>query len=193
MARARLLAVATAVAVAAATVWLPASPAFAHTKLTGSTPKAKATVTKPTTTVTLKFSGLIKKAGTTVVVVRRRTRPPTATARPRRSTARSPSRSGRCRSAPITVRWRTVSSDGHPIQGSFTFTNQAAPPATASPTPTAAATDRADEAFVTSAMPLVRTAEDGGSSPLGWIAAVAAAVVVFALGLAWWRRRRTIS
>ena len=29
-----------------------------------------------------------------------------------------------------TVAWRVVSSDGHPVQGSFTFTIQAAPPAT---------------------------------------------------------------
>lgn len=192
MARSRLLAVATAVAVAAATVWLPASPAFAHTKLTGSTPKAKATVTKLTTTVTLTFSGLIKTAGTTVVVAGA----DKASYSDGAATAVDRTITQPVRPLPVgtvTVRWRTVSSDGHPIQGSFTFTNQAAPPATASPTPTAAATDRADEAFVTSAMPLVRTAEDGGSSPLGWIAAVAAAVVVFALGLAWWRRRRTIS
>jgi len=193
VARSRSLAVATAVAVAAATVWLPAAPAFAHTKLTGSTPKAEATVTKLTTTVTLKFSGLIKTAGTTVVVAG----PDKASYSDGAATAVDRTITQPVRPLPvgtITVRWRTVSSDGHPIQGSFTFTNHAAPPATPSPTPTAAATsaapDSADEAFVSTAMPLIRTAEDGGSSPLGSIAAVAAAVVVFALGFAWWRRRR---
>ncbi|MDG4827465.1 copper resistance protein CopC [Asanoa sp. WMMD1127] len=195
MFRARSLAVVAAAVVAATTALLPASPAFAHTKLTGSTPAAKATVREPVTELTLKFSGLIKKAGSTVVVSgadKLSYSEGAATAVDRTITQA-------VRPLPvgvITVRWRTVSSDGHPIQGTYTFTNRAAPPAATSPSPsvTSAAptpTPAAVEPTAASPVPVSRTASDDGSSPLGWIIAVVAAVIVFAGGLAWWRRRRT--
>ncbi|GIF77242.1 copper resistance CopC family protein [Asanoa siamensis] len=193
MSRARSLAVVAAV-VAALTAWLPAAPAFAHTKLTGSTPAAKGTVSKPITELTLTFSGLIKKAGTTVVV----SGPDKVSYSDGAAAAVDRTITQAVRPLPvgeITVRWRTVSSDGHPIQGSFTFTNKAAPPVAASPSPTAAATSSpapaAAEPTVAAAVPVSRTAAGEGSSPLGWIIAAVAAVLALGGGLVWWRRRRT--
>lgn len=196
MSRARSLAVAAAVVIAA-TVWLPAAPAFAHTKLTGSTPSAKATVNKPITDVTLKFSGLIKKAGTTVVV----SGPDKLSYSDGSATAVDRTITQAVRPLPlgvITVRWRTVSSDGHPIQGTFTFTNKAAPAIATSPSASPSSASAAPppaqataEPTVASAVPVSRTASDDASSPLGWIIGVVAALLVLAGGLAWWRRHRS--
>ncbi|WP_176985303.1 copper resistance CopC family protein [Asanoa ishikariensis] len=186
-----------AAVVVAATVWLPASPAFAHTKLTGSTPAAKATVRKAVTDVTLKFSGLIKKAGTTVVVAG----PDEVSYSDGAASAVDRTVTQAVRPLPvgtITVRWRTVSSDGHPIQGTFSFTNKVAPPVATSPSPNVAAatpspTPATAEPTAASPVPVSRTSSGRGSGPLGWIIAVVAAVIVFGGGLAWWRRRRAAS
>jgi methionine-rich copper-binding protein CopC len=189
MVRCRSLAVAAAVA---AVVLLPGSPAYAHTKLIGSTPAAKSTVSKPVANVTLTFSGLVKKAGTTVVV----SGPDKVSYSAGAATAVDRTVTQPVDPLPlgvITVRWRTVSSDGHPIEGSFTFTNKAAPPATPSPTPapTTAAAPTTDPPASPTPVAVSRTSTDDGSSPIGWIAGVAAAVAVFGAGFAWWRRRST--
>jgi hypothetical protein len=68
------------------------------------------------------------------------------------------------------VGWRTVSVDGHTIQGSFTFTNRAA------------------AAVPTTAAPI--TTSSPGS--FGWIVggASVAALAAAAVAARWWRRRR---
>jgi methionine-rich copper-binding protein CopC len=166
----------------------PATPASAHTKLSKAVPPAKATVTKPVEAVTLTFSGLVKQAGSSVVVTGAdgtgyavddaRALDKTITQRVR------PLGVG-----VITVAWRTVSGDGHKISGSYTFTNRyAAPPSpspsVASPSPVVVATASAV------AIPVADVAED--SMSVGALAAVGAgAVAVLAvLVLLMLRRRR---
>ncbi|SNS59547.1 hypothetical protein SAMN05421812_10148 [Asanoa hainanensis] len=110
----------------------PATPAAAHTKLAKSVPAAKSTVTKPVTALTLTFSGLIRQDGTVVVVrgadgAKYQDAAPTVLDK----TITQPVRP--LAVGAVKVEWKTVSSDGHPISGSYTFTNKVAPPG---PTPT---------------------------------------------------------
>jgi methionine-rich copper-binding protein CopC len=65
-----------------------------------------------------------------------------------------------------TVNWRVVSSDGHPIDGSFAFTASTGTSGTATPRPSDAPTIPAAAA---------------GAGATGW--AIAAAVAIFALGI----------
>ena len=178
---------------------LPATPALAHTELSATSPAAKSTVRKPVTTVTLTFSGLIKTAGAEVMV----TGPDGASYSD--GNARQVDRKITQQVKPlpvgaVKVAWRTVSSDGHPMKGSFTFTNRAAPPA-ASPTPSAgpdsAPTTGAPATSVAAASsgPAVAPAagsrdDENSGSAVGWVIAIAAVIVlaVFGGGL-WWRRR----
>lgn len=115
-----------------------AAPAFAHDELIGSTPAAGSAVDTLPAEVTLTFSGvLLDEPGATVVEVTdasgtdltggdpvldgtRLTQPLTGTA-----------------SGEVTVIWRVVSSDGHPISDEFTFTvgSAVAPLESATPLP----------------------------------------------------------
>lgn len=124
----RHAATAAALLIALFVVVGPATPAAAHTKLARSVPAAKATVTRPVTAVTLTFSGLIKRAGTEVEVVGtdgKDVRTGDVTVLDKTVTAPvSPLPLGR-----ITVRWQTVSADGHALTGEYAFSNKApAPP-----------------------------------------------------------------
>ncbi|GIF47376.1 hypothetical protein DFJ67_6806 [Asanoa ferruginea] len=170
----------------------PATPASAHTKLSKAVPAAKATVTKPLETVTLTFSGLIKQAGTKVVVTGAdgsAYQVDGAKALDKTITQPvSPLGVG-----VITVAWQTVSGDGHKISGSYTFTNKYAPPAPSpSPSPSAASPSPVSAAASPTAVTVpVAAIDEGGMSPVGLAAAGAGAVVVLAiLVLVLLRRRR---
>ncbi|QJW34955.1 copper resistance CopC family protein [Cellulosimicrobium protaetiae] len=98
-----------------------------------------------------------------------------------------------------TVAWRVVSSDGHPIEGTFAFTVAAQPEAPVSEEPTTdeatpeetasedAPADAAEDTTSESATPAATDAEDGGSSivpvlvGLGALVVAAAVVVVVVL------------
>ncbi|MDF2554855.1 MAG: uncharacterized protein K0R60_750 [Microbacterium sp.] len=90
----------------------------------------------------------------------------------------------------ISVAWRVVSSDGHPISGEFAFEVAAAPaPAPTEPSPTAAApaTTPAEPAPQTSAPSPTATAvpaEQTGADPLPWILGGIGLLVV--IGLVVW-------
>jgi methionine-rich copper-binding protein CopC len=195
----------TALAVTAMTVAAPAAPAMAHTVLSRTAPAAKSTVTRPVTSVTLTFTGLIKKPGTAVAV----TGPDRASYSDGDPQVLDRTVTQKVRPLPvgaITVAWRTVAGDGHPLQGSFAFTNRAAPPAASPPAATAptataptATPPAASPPAVTapavapagqSAEPAARAGGDGSTSALVW-AGIAVAGLVLALlgGLLWWRRR----
>ncbi|UYK38932.1 copper resistance CopC family protein [Microbacterium terricola] len=102
-------------------------------------------------------------------------------------------------SGEITVLWKVVSSDGHPISGEFAFTVEAAEPtasASAAPTATASGSASASAQPSETPSPTATTAGDeaGSSSALPWIIgggialAVVAAVVYLVV-----RRPRTSS
>ncbi|WP_179150817.1 copper resistance CopC family protein [Leifsonia sp. NCR5] len=84
-----------------------------------------------------------------------------------------------------TVTWRTVSADGHPIDGAYTFTY--AGPVPPSPTPTATPTAVAPTATpspsVTSAKPFAEAST--ASAPTGLIATIVIAVLVVAGVVLW--------
>ncbi|MBB2903178.1 hypothetical protein FHR75_004020 [Kineococcus radiotolerans] len=96
------------------------------------------------------------------------------------------------------VVWRVVSSDGHPIQGTFGFTVTAAPagPAvTGEPTPTATPTSTSTPALTSvsedSRAAVAAGASAGGSGFSGaQVAAIAAAVLVLAGAVLFALRRR---
>lgn len=185
---------AAALAVAALAVVVPAAPAAAHTKLSKTSPAAEATTTKPVAAVTLTFSGLVKKPGTEVVV----TGPDKASYSTGDATVRDKTITQQVAALPVgtvTVTWRTVATDGHPLKGSYTFTNKAAPPVAAT-TPPAAATTPPVTAQPSPTVVPVRAAaaetDDGGPAGLAW--GIGGGVLVVALlagGLVWWRRRPT--
>lgn len=178
---ARLGAAATALLAALALVLL-ASPAYAHDELIGSDPASGAQVDALPAEITLTFSGvLLDEPGATEVVV--------TDAAGNDLTASDPVLDGTRLTQPlqgdaageVTVIWRVVSSDGHPVSDQFTFTvgdgSAVAPTGTApSPTETAPASD------------------DEGVSPAVWIgvgvAIFASLIGVFAVTSSANRRRR---
>ncbi|MFY1693056.1 copper resistance CopC family protein [Plantactinospora sp. WMMB782] len=191
MNRNRLRCAAATLLVGALVVVLPASPASAHTELSRTSPAAKSTVSKALTAVTLTFSGLVKKPGTTVTV----TGPDTISYSDAEPQVLDRTITQKVKPLPvgaITVAWRTVSADGHPIKGTFTFTNRFAPPTpTAEPSPTAEATPTAHPTTPPAASPAAAEADDDdGSSPALWWAVILGAVLAVAVGAALLLRRR---
>ncbi|WP_183499080.1 copper resistance CopC family protein [Microbacterium invictum] len=100
-----------------------ASPAFAHDELIGTEPAAQSTVEALPDELVLTFSGvLLDDAGATAVAV--------LDASCTSLTAGDPVIDGTKVIQPVTagadgvvtVQWRVVSSDGHPISGEYTFT-----------------------------------------------------------------------
>lgn len=170
---------------------LPAGPALAHTELTATSPAAKSTVRQPVGTVTLTFSGLVKKAGATVIVTG-----PDGTSYSE-GDARQVDRTITQKVTPlpvgtIKVAWRAVAGDGHPMKGSFTFTNRAAPAASPTPTPPASPTPPPTSAAPPSSAPAVVPASDADASgsAVGWVlGGVALVLLALVGGGLWWRRR----
>lgn len=93
-----------------------------------------------------------------------------------------------------TVQWRAVSADGHPIEGTFSFTYtpegaaSAAPSVTAtSSAPAAAAPETSAAATQAAADPAANTQPEDGT---GWLIGIAAIIVALAVGLVYLMRRR---
>ncbi|WP_203861762.1 copper resistance CopC family protein [Plantactinospora mayteni] len=194
MTRNRLLRAAAALLVAALVVVSPASPAQAHTELSRTSPAARSTVAEPVTAVTLTFSGLIKKPGTSVLV----TGPDEVSYSDADPQVLDKTITQKVKPLPvgtITVTWRTVSTDGHTIKGDFTFTNRFAPPTpTAEPTPTTDPTPTAVPTTPPAQSPAAgATGSDDGTSPAIWWAVSLGGLLVLALlgGLLLRRRRST--
>ncbi|MBE1489439.1 copper resistance CopC family protein [Plantactinospora soyae] len=192
MTRNRLFSAAAALLAGTLVAVSPASPARAHTELSRTSPAARSTVAKPVSAVTLTFSGLIKKSGTTVVV----TGPDKVSYSDAAAQVLDKTITQRVKPLPVgavTVAWSTVSADGHPIRGTFTFTNKAAPPTpTAEPTPTAAPTPTPAATTPPAQSPAAGAdSGDDGTSPALWWILIAAAVLGLALlaGLLLRRRR----
>lgn len=177
---------------------LVASPAFAHDELIGSSPAAGSEVDALPAEITLTFSGvLIDGAGTTQIVV--------TDASGADITGGDPVLDGTKVTQPlaasaapglVTVVWRVVSSDGHPVSDQFTFTvaggSGASPEASASASSPAAVAPTGTAPSPTESAP-ADDAGDGGMSPAVWIGAgvaiFAALIAVFTATSAAKRRR----
>src|SRR6185436_14499779 len=109
------------------TMFLPAVPASAHTSLRSASPAANAVVWTAVTTVTLTFSGEPTQPTVTVTGADGKnagTGPATSSG----VVVKQPV--GTLPAGTVTVRWKVVSPDGDPVEGSYSFT---VPPAGASP------------------------------------------------------------
>lgn len=110
-----------ALAVVAA-VLLPGAPAWAHNQLEGSSPAAGATLRTAPSTVTLRFTQQLDPQFTTIAVSdatrqRVRTSPSVVDGNSGSVTVDAAMGNG-----VYTVAFRTVSVDGHTVQGSYSFT-----------------------------------------------------------------------
>ncbi len=165
--------------------WLTTfSPASAHDQLIGTDPADGSTLTEPPTAIRLTFNADVIAMGSSVAV----TGPdgPVTVEAPETANHDLIVDLPELPAGHYDVAWRAVSSDGHPVDGTFAFT--VAGSATPSATPTS--TSPATTASPTSSSPSTASQDDGGSSPLRWIVPVV--VVLVLLGAAaLWRRSRT--
>ncbi|GIJ76147.1 hypothetical protein SAMN05443287_10649 [Micromonospora phaseoli] len=177
----------------------PVSPAYAHNVLRKATPAQDAELTKPPTKITLEFMQKLNPSFTTITLSdadkqKVATGEPEVTGVKGTITIDAPLANGA-----YTVAYRVVSTDGHPVQGSYKFT-VADPTATAEPTPSvspepsepeAPATPTAAPTSAAAASPAASDSS-GGS---GTVALLAGAGVLIALiagaAVVLLRRRRT--
>lgn len=158
-----------------------ALPAAAHDELLSSDPAADSTVDRLPTELTLTFSGvLIDEPGANVVSVTDAAGTELADGSPVLDGTEVTQALTGASEGPITVVWRVVSSDGHPVSGEYSFV---AGDADAAPSPAASEPGAADE----------DASEDGIPAAL-WIGvgvAVLAAVVGVVIAMVAASRRRT--
>ncbi|RFS87569.1 copper resistance protein CopC [Actinomadura spongiicola] len=166
---------------------MTATPAMAHTRLTGSDPKKNSSVASPqqielTYTDSIRLprvilsdeSGRQRQTGKAEAVDNKVTLPI----------------SGTLANGKYTVGWRVVSADGHPVTGSYSFTVEgssggagtstapSAQPAAPAPAPSPSNASATEES-------------DGGSSGWLWIGLIALIGAAAAGAVAWLRRSRT--
>ncbi|WP_295855570.1 copper resistance CopC family protein [uncultured Microbacterium sp.] len=184
--RRRLLpAVLAAGLLAAAALFVPASPAAAHDELVSTDPAAGASLQALPAQITFTYSAdILTDAGATVIEVTDSSGASLADGTPTVSGTEVTQALKGAASGTVTVKWRVVSSDGHPIDGDFAFSVPAAavtPSATATPTasasPAPAPAESATPAQTPNATPL--PAEDASTpSPLPWILLAVLLVIV---------------
>lgn len=188
--RARLSALAAALLLAFGVALAAASPAQAHDDLIGSDPSAGAALDALPAQLTLTFSaGIAADEGASVVEVTDAAGTTLADGSPSVSDNVLTQPLAGEASGAVTVLWKVVSSDGHPISGEFSFAVAAAAP-TPTETATAAPTESAapDETPAPSTAPTVAPEDAGSDAAAVWpwvlfglIAAAAAGVVAYLL------------
>ncbi|WP_336648336.1 copper resistance CopC family protein [Microbacterium sp. MMO-10] len=162
-----------------------AGPAAAHDGLDSTVPAADSTVTVAPTSVTLNFTGQPQTLeGTALVEV--------ITAGGENLADGAPSIDGGTvtqplRSAPVsgvvTVRWRIVGTDGHPISDSFTYTVRPLAPAMApAPTPTSIPSPEPSPTETVAAVTASSGERNDPTRDLGLVAVLAVTGGVFILG-----------
>ena len=174
----------TGLLLAAAAVLMTGGPASAHDALIETDPAAGATLDALPAQITLAYSAaVLDEAGGNVVTVTDAAGTALTDGDPTvDQNIVTQSLTGQA-SGTITVTWRVVSSDGHPVSGEYTFVvaGTAGPTPTSSAvtpsaTPTASPSASPSEEPVT-ATPLSAPADEG-SGPWPWVAAVLVLVVV---------------
>lgn len=163
----RRLAVLTAALLLSAGGVLIAAPASAHDELVSTDPAADATLDALPEQLTLTFSGeLATDPGATELQVADAGGISLADGPPIiEGTTVTQSLAGAA-SGVVTVLWKVVSSDGHPISGQFAFSVSTAPTPTVTPTPSESAAPADSPAPEPSDAPTVASADDGA---LPWI------------------------
>lgn len=169
----RTLAAAAAALLLTAGGLLVASPASAHDELLSSDPAADSALDALPEQLTLTFSGeLATDPGATELQVTDAAGTSLADGEPLvEGTLVTQPLTGAASGA-ITVLWKVVSSDGHPISGELAFTVTAPP--TPTPTPTATATSSATPSDAPTAEPTATPTvspvpADSGNAALPWV------------------------
>lgn len=168
---------------AAAALLVPALPAAAHDELIGTDPSADAVLDALPDRITLSYSAdVLTDAGATVIEVTDSSGTSLTAGAPGVSGAEVTQALEGPASGSVSVRWRVVSSDGHPIDGEFAFSvPEAAPTPTPTPsaTPTVSPTATPSEVATPSATSSEQPVEASApASPLPWILLVVALVIV---------------
>ncbi|MEU4236040.1 copper resistance CopC family protein [Actinoplanes sp. NPDC026619] len=167
---------------------LPSAPAWAHNSLAESSPAAGATLTAAPGEVRLRFLQKLNPQFTTIVVSdAAKQRVPTGEPAVDGATGRV-TISGALANGGYTVAYRTVSVDGHVVQGSYAFTvaDPAARAAVASTSAAATSTVATSAAAAASSEPR----DDGGLPGPVVIGLVAFGVILAGLAAALYRRGR---
>lgn len=135
---ATFLALLASLLLAAGMVLSTASSAAAHDSIVSATPEADATIGVVPQEISLTFSGEILTVGSAVVIEvitpggqNLATEPPQV-----EGTTVAQALTGDQEPGLYTVRWRVVSSDGHPISDEYTYTLESAAIRESTPTPT---------------------------------------------------------
>lgn len=170
-----------AAAVALAALLFPA-PAFAHDELVSSDPAADAILDALPPQITLTYSADILDAdGATVIQVTDAAGTSLTDGAPTVSGTVVTQALAGSASGAVTVVWRVVSGDGHPIDGTFAFSVPTAPTPTATPTSTPTATPSAastPEPTVTVTETSAPAESTSDASPLPWIVLAVALLLV---------------
>ncbi|SCG18673.1 hypothetical protein GA0070610_5024 [Micromonospora echinofusca] len=177
--------------VAAALLLVPAAPAAAHNTLRAASPADGDRLATPPTRVTLEFTQRLDPTFTTIAL---------SDAARRKIPTGAPAVDGTKGTVTVdetlgegtyTVAYRIVSADGHPVQGSYTFTVAAGGDTAGGPTAAPAAAPPAAGSAAAATGPAAATGSDGSGT--GVVALVAAGGLVAVLGgvALLLRRRRT--
>ncbi|MEU6020883.1 copper resistance protein CopC [Micromonospora sp. NPDC047134] len=166
----------------------PVTPAYAHNVLRKATPAQDAELTKAPKKITLDFLQKLNPAFTTITLSDA-DKQPVATGEPEvEGTKGTVTIDSTLPNGVYTVAYRVVSSDGHPVQGSYKFT-VADPSATAepSPSPSPEATEPTESpsptAEQTSVAPASPAASDSSGGGAGTAALLTGAAVLAALAI----------
>ncbi|MGC5032859.1 copper resistance CopC family protein [Micromonospora sp. DT229] len=166
----------------------PATPAHAHNVLRKATPAQDAELTKAPKKITLDFLQKLNPAFTTITLSDA-DKQPVATSEPEvEGTKGTVTIDSTLPNGVYTVAYRVVSSDGHPVQGSYKFT-VADPSATAepspspSPEPTEPTESPSPTAEQTSVAPASPAAGDSSGGGAGTAALLTGAVLLAALAI----------
>jgi methionine-rich copper-binding protein CopC len=179
---ARTLVAFAAATLASAGLLLAAAPAQAHDELESTDPAADSTVEALPDHLTLTFSGVLATdAGASEVAVTDSAGTSLVDGAPVVADTVLTQQLTGTASGAITVLWKVVSSDGHPISGeySFTVTGAPTPTPTATPTPTDAESSSPTSEPTESATPAPPADEDSGSDVWPWVLGI---IIVAAIG-----------
>ena len=174
--RTRLALALAATAVLAA---LAAGPAQAHDSLTSTSPAKDTTVTTAPAAVALTLSEPPTDAAglnTSVIKVTDSTGATISDGNVTVSGATISTTVAKGANGPVTVLWRAVSSDGHPIEGTYTYTVQEPAPTSTGTTPPATATTEAPASAQPAAAESPRPDDSNGPLVAGLAALVIAIV-----------------
>ncbi|GAA4105143.1 MULTISPECIES: copper resistance CopC family protein [Actinomadura] len=176
--------------IAAVAVGVAAPPASAHDALKEATPASGATV-EPPSEIVLTFTNTARLPQ---VVVTDDKGTAVQSGAPEASDNKvTQALNGTLPNGEYTVAWRVVSSDGHPIKGTYKFTvegSSAAPTSSATAPSSAAPAPAASAPATPSTRGASSQSEDGGSSGWLWIGLAAVVVAAVVGGVAWARRPR---